>query len=454
MKHWMVILLVIFVVAVIGGAGYMGTRSVQPESTPVPQAPLTVPVTRGNVQQTVTAPGKLVTTHQVDLALEVSGRLAEVLVRPGDSVEAGDVLARLETGPLEQAVGQTDVDLRLAQLKLAEARKGSSEAELAEAEAAVRDAQVKLNIVYQRYEARQNSDVDHRVRAAKVTYDWYVGNYQRRKAGFEDGNVSQTDHDYAMNEMLKAEGRLNDAQAESKIEDITYANQVDQARNTLYQAQERLEVLQSGPLTETLMRAELEVDKALLVREQARADLEGAILRAPFDGVVTEVDAAPGDQVTSGAKLVTLLDPSAVEGKVTVIEEDFPLVQPDQPVEMFFDALPSATLMMGQVARIVPQRLPGDLPLYPVYVAMADELPEGLAPGMTVDTSIVIASRSDVLQLPRALVRARFDDTAEIKVWANGRAETRTVQVGLRGDVYVEILDGLREGEQVEVGEQ
>jgi multidrug efflux pump subunit AcrA (membrane-fusion protein) len=46
-------------------------------------------------------------------------------------------------------------------------------------------------------------------------------------------------------------------------------------------------------------------------------------------------------------------------------------------------------------------------------------------------------------------VRARSDGTAKVEVWANGQVEERTIQVGLRGDVYVEILDGLREGEQV-----
>jgi hypothetical protein len=86
--------------------------------------------------------------------------------------------------------------------------------------------------------------------------------------------------------------------------------------------------------------------------------------------------------------------------------------------------------------------------LYHVYVAL-EELPEGLLPGMTVDASIVIAQRIDVLRLPRALVRAGSGETAQVEVWADGHTQKRTVQVGLRGDVYVEILDGLREGEQV-----
>jgi multidrug efflux pump subunit AcrA (membrane-fusion protein) len=100
------------------------------------------------------------------------------------------------------------------------------------------------------------------------------------------------------------------------------------------------------------------------------------------------------------------------------------------------------------VARIVPQRLPGDRPLYPIYIA-ASSLPDGLLAGMTVDSSIVVDSRHDVLRLPRVLVRARSDGTATVQVWTGSGIEERTVQVGLRGDLYVEVVGGIEEGEEV-----
>jgi len=182
--------------------------------------------------------------------------------------------------------------------------------------------------------------------------------------------------------------------------------------------------------------------------EIAEANLAAAILTAPFDGVVLEVTARPGETVAAGMSLILLADPTALEVRTTVIEEDLPLVQVGQPVELFFDAQPDAAVE-GRVARIVPQRVRGEnRPLYPVYISM-DEAPEGVVSGMTADASITVAQRSDVLRLPRALVRARSDGTAQVTVWANEQEENRTVRVGLRGDVYIEILEGLREGEQV-----
>ena len=82
-------------------------------------------------------------------------------------------------------------------------------------------------------------------------------------------------------------------------------------------------------------------------------------------------------------------------------------------------------------------------------ISASIDLPQGLIAGMTVDASVVVDTRSDVLRLPRELVRVRSDNTAQIKVWNGQQIEQRTITVGLRGDSFVEVLDGLREGEQV-----
>ena len=68
---------------------------------------------------------------------------------------------------------------------------------------------------------------------------------------------------------------------------------------------------------------------------------------------------------------------------------------------------------------------------------------------MTADGSIVIAQQSNVLRLPRAVVHAHWDGTANVDVWDGEQVTTHSVRVGLRGDSYVEILSGLAEGDQV-----
>ena len=308
MRYWKVLaaggtaLLLVF-----GGVlGYLSSRDGAQESL---LAPVTIAVTRGDVSKTVVAPGRVVGTRELLVGMSASGRLADINVRPGSIVKACDEMARLERGPLEEAVETAT---------------------------------------------------------------------------------------------LKRQSRY------------------------------------------------LEGFSPLLFREveRAEADLASARLTAPFNAVVVDVMATPGQTVAKGQPVVLLSDPSQIEVRATVIEEDLPLVAPDQRVELFFDAQP-ADPVEGRVVRIVPQRVRGEnRPLYHVYISV-ERPPDGVLPGMTADASITVDRRPGVLRLPRSVIRAAPAGKAVVNVWADGRSQERTVEVGLRGDVNVEIVGGLTEGDMV-----
>jgi len=494
MKRWSIILSLVLGLALVGGAGYLGARSVQSQATPAVQVPTTVEVTRGDVQQTVTAPGQLIGIRQVTLALDVSGKLAEVYVRPGEPVQAGAVLARLDPGPLEERVTAAQADLEIAQARLAQCQAGPTAAETAAAQLALSQAEADLNRLRAGPTAAEVAAAEADMAAAQkdLTYlqarpdpegvaqaqaeleraqvalqqaqaaydqvkDWPdVGlspqarglqeatiAYQAAQAAFAAANRPATPA-----ELKAAQARLTATQAAlARLREGPSDDEVRLAEMRKAKAEADLAQLSAGPLAADLKQAQAAVQSTELALKQAQGDLIAATLVAPFDGVVLAVNAQAGASVTAGAGLIVLTDPAALEVETSVIEEDLPLVQVGQEVELFFDARSDAEVQ-GRVARIVPQRLPGDRPLYPVYLTVAD-LPEGLLAGMTVDASIVVAARRDVLRLPRALVRARGDGTATIQVWTGDRTEERPVQTGLRGDVYVEIVDGLREGDLV-----
>jgi HlyD family secretion protein len=490
-------MLVLGAVAIIGlviGAGYLGTRSAQKESAPAVQVPTTVEVTRGDVQQTVTAPGKLVGTRQVTLALNVGGTLIELGVRPGEHVQAGDVLARIDPASLGDKVADALADLQIARAQLAQLETGPTAAQMAAAQLTLAQAEAGLNqllagpsaaalaaaeadvaaarkdLAYLR--AKPDPDTVNQARAelrraevtlgqAQTAYDQVqdrpdVGMSPQARAlqeatiAFETAQaVLESANRPAMPaELTAARARLASAEAAlAQLQAGPSDDDVKLAELEKLGAEADLAQLDAGPTAAELEQARAGVRSAEQGLKHARADLAAATLAAPFDGIILEVRAQPGETVAADAGLVVLTDPAAVEVQTSVIEEDLPLVEVGQEAELFFDARPDAEAG-GHVSRIVPQRLPGDRPLYPVLVTVAD-LPDGLRAGMTVDASIVVAWRSEVLRLPRALARARGDRTATIEVWTGSTSEERLVQTGLRGDVYVEILDGLREGEQV-----
>ncbi|MDY7078284.1 MAG: HlyD family efflux transporter periplasmic adaptor subunit [Chloroflexota bacterium] len=316
------------------------------------------------------------------------GEVLTVTVKAGDIVQAGDLLALLDDTELQRAVeeaqvdldrasvnrertiAQADVNVRLAQLDLANAREEASDAELAAAGAAVRDARVELEVAQRAYSNTLNSTYDSTVRSRKIEFDWYVSNYQKLKAIYEEGHLSQSDHDHAMNAMISAEGRLNEAIEKAHIEEIQADNRVDQARSALYQAWKELELLQSGPLTETLLRAELAVDQALIEREKARADLveaerklaraqeasKHAQLVAPWAAIVLSVDVVPGANVGAGAPVVTLLNIKDGLRFVTenLSEQHIADIYPGQRAAVTLRTFPE-TPLEGTVEAVVPQ---------------------------------------------------------------------------------------------------
>lgn len=450
MKRGWIVVLIIVVLAAVGGAWYWGSRSVQAETTPVVEAPPVVAVTRGDVMQSVAAPGKLVGTRQVTLAPDVDGRLAEVAVRPGDTVAAGDVLARLATGELERAVAEAKLSLRQVQLDLEKLQRPVDEAELRAAEHAVSQAASALSLAQARRGQTLAEDLFlNGLANARTSYNDKKEWYESRQRLYDEGKLESFWFvDQARLEFEEAQKQLQVLEAQAALEQRSADSEVTKAAQTYQEAQDKLAALQKGRDPLEVEAAQLRVQAAQMAVDKAHDALAAAVIVAPFDGVVLDVEAAVGETVNAGSLLLVLSDPRAVEIEASVIEEDFPLVEVGQAVELFFDAQPDV-MPEASVARVVPQRIYGDRPLYPVIIAVDEALPDTLAPGMTADASIILNSREDVLRLPRSVVRARGDGTAVVKVWDGQAVTERVAKVGLRGDTYVEVLEGLHEGEQV-----
>jgi RND family efflux transporter MFP subunit len=402
MKRIWIVLGIILGIVVVGGAGYLGFRSTRPEVPAAPQAPETVSVDRCDVEQSVTAPGSVVNYQETIVGMPVDGSLSEIHVRPGDAVSQGDVLATLQSDP---------VQLAEAQLALAEAQKK------------LISAQANRNLYNH---VTSNPEAIAVARA-------YLTLANQQLAGAQSAYDSMSD--------LPAEDPMR---AMALIA-------LNSARNAQSNAHSALSLtLNTNPSATdiALADANLALAQANLTKAQADLDiLTSGTITAPFDGIILESKAETQKSTPAGTELFIIHNPRDIEIQTTVVEEDLPYVEVGQKVELYFDALPDVEAS-GVVSRILPKRTSGDRPLYYVYITL-DEVPDHLVDGMTADAAILIAQRLQVLCLPRALVHASSGNTATVEVWNGLTTEERQIEIGLRGDVYLEILSGLEEGEQV-----
>jgi len=184
---------------------------------------------------------------------------------------------------------------------------------------------------------------------------------------------------------------------------------------------------------------------------QLKADLVGLkedrrqrdkmTMTAPFDGVISEVDARPGALINSGDIIAHFIT-AALTVQARISEENFGNITVGDQATVIFLSSGGSKSFKATVSKILPS-IEAATQRYVVYLDVQIPLQQ-LKPGMTGEVSIIVDKHNDVLQVPRRALGGN-----KVLVVKDGRVELRTVKVGIIGLNRVEILDGVKEGDLV-----
>ena len=174
----------------------------------------------------------------------------------------------------------------------------------------------------------------------------------------------------------------------------------------------------------------------------ARAGLEYATVRSPVDAVAVERLAEPGDMAMPGKPLVRLYDANALRVELQVPENLARYIETATPLEVRVDA--TGAVYRTQVSEMVPASDPASRS----FLVRAP-LPSGrhLQPGMFARATFTTGSEA-VLTMPRGAVE-RVGQLETVRVYSDGRIQTRMVSLGRPFGDRIEVLAGLRPGDQV-----
>lgn len=234
------------------------------------------------------------------LGFQASGRIAEVAVREGDRVRAGQVLARLDSSEAEARRAQAAAQVEAARAALAELERGSRREEVEAARAAFAASRYRL----------ANAETD----------------YERTRTLFEGGAVSRETLDNA---------RLA----------------LDVAKSQRTQASEQLQLVQKGPRPERIEQARAQVAQAEAALRGTEVGLGNMTIAAPFDGLVTVRAREPGEIVQAGAPVLTLMNPGDRWVRIYVREDRVGAVHLGDRAVITSDTFPGKTYP-GEVAFI------------------------------------------------------------------------------------------------------
>lgn len=436
-KAWWVLILVL---VALGAAGiWIYTTYLQPgaaQTTATEQVTELVLVTRGALQDSIEGSGNLAAAQEQSLAFGSSGQVAEVWVAVGDTVTEGQPLARLDTTNLELFVAKAELSLEQAQIQLAQVLEPATAAEIAKAEAALSAAQASYARVKEGTSEQQLAQLKGNMELAAKKVQQAQGNYDRygdrMATSLQDATMAYEAAKLAYE--IAASGP-----ASSSI--ISAWSQVEQA-------QANLDALLAGPDADTVTAAELKVQQVQLSLDQARRNLEAATLVAPFAGVVTAVNVAPGEAASGVA--VTLADLATLEVEFNLDESDITLVAVGETARVSVSAVDD-TALPGTVTAIAPvATLQSGVPLYPVTVQL-QQIPERVRAGMSADVEVITEVLADVLYLPQRAVLLEGDAAYVMQQTDSGEFVTTPVTLGRSLAGNVEILSGLVEDDVVGV---
>lgn len=403
-------------------------------------------VQRRTIRETVTASGKIFPVTEVKISPDVSGEIVELYVKEGDTVRAGQVLAKIRPDEYMSLVEQGEAALNTAR----------SQREISSANVLSASAQIDQL-------KAEKARVAAQLEAARAAH-------QRNEKLKAEGVVSQAEYEATLSNLRALESGLKAAEASLAA-----------AENALKNSRENVRV------------SEFNINSAQARLRELRANLQKTSLIAPVNGIVSRLNVKKGERVVgtlqmAGTEMMRITNLNAMEVQVDVSENDILKVKIGDETDIEVDAylgqtfkgrvseIPISASNIGGVGAAAASLSNDQVANFSVKILINPDSYADLVqqkgrspflPGMSASVSIYTQTADQVLSVPLASVTVRDEDNKSdsLRVRKNERlqeivfvakddnkVEARKVQIGIQDNEFIQILSGLTEGEKVVSG--
>jgi HlyD family secretion protein len=471
---------------------------------------LTQPVERQTLPISISANGTVSAERSINLSPKTAGIVKTLLVKEGDRVTQGQVIAimddsnlrgqlvqmqgqlaqqeanlkRLQAGNRREDIAKVEAQVAEAQSNLQQLRAGNRPQEIDRARARVAQAQATL--------AKLQSDRTEEIAQAKYQLDAAVARTELARKRMQsnqflrtEGAISQDKLNEVANEYQSA--LANQSQAQRKLKqqqqgqpaDIakqqaaiaeaqqdlnlqlagTRTEQITQATAKLTQQQQALALLKAGTRPEDIAQAQAQVQAARGALENIQSQLNDSKITAPFAGFVTKKYADIGAFVSpsmgggSGASAssssILTLSSDRNQTIVNIAESQIGKIKPGQTVTLTVDAFPGERFA-AKVDRIAPKAsVSQNVTSFEVYVALTYPAAEKLKAGMNADAQFAIGNLANALLVPNAAVVRQAQGEGVYILGVDRQPKFQAIATGVTVSGKTEVKSGLQGSEQI-----
>ncbi len=408
---------------------------------------------RQDLNSVVTASGEIKPRNYINIGNNAIGpaRIVDIFVKEGDRVKKGQVVAKLDA---TQAAA--DVAAQRAAVSSSQADSSASEAGVKAADENVMTSQATAD--------RARADLER----TKLDYDRAVQLYKDKLIAKAEFDTKKATYDAQVAAVAEADARV--AQARSQRQQIAAQLTSSQRRITQIEA--------------NLRRASDVLDKY-----NAYSPIDGVVTNLP---VRTGETVVPGIQNSPSSTIMTIADMSLITAEVKVDETDIVNVKLDQLADITIDAIPNKTfkghvIEIGNTAILRSTGLAASQSAissqeakdFKVVIAL-DNPPEEIRPGLSCTAKVTTATRQKVVTIPiqalavrqkgdlepknkdgkkpsntvpnPAAEKARKEEVQGVFVINGDKAEFHKVETGITGATDIEVVSGLKEGDEIVTG--
>ncbi len=413
----------------ISGGTYFAIARLNPRTD---ISELTVPVQAQDLTVRITASGAVQPVQSVNLSPMTAGRVKQLYVDQGDSVQQGQIIARMDDADVQAQLVQARANLAQAQAKLAEVRAGSRPEEIAQARSRLAQAEAQLAQVRAGSRPEEIAQARAQVEAAQAKVDLTRKRVSRYR--------------YLAQQGAETRDRLDEAVTDDRS-----------AQANLKEARQELQQVQNGSRPEEIAQSRAEVAAAEGQLQGVQVQQANTLIRSPFAGVVTQKYATEGAFVTpttsaSSTSSATSTSVVAVAKGLEVLakvpEVDIGRIKQDQSVEIIADAYPDQ-VFKGRVKLVSPEAVvEQNVTSFQVRVAIETGLNK-LRSGMNADLTFLGSALKNTLVVPTVAIATQDGQTGVYLPGPDQKPQFHPITIGTSIQDQTQVLEGLKSGQRV-----